>query len=150
MTAAGQQCAARAKEVATPSCLSFEVSHGARVPGGPSVPQQSFRSSPAQKPRVSESDFEDLLPTQGFSSKADRRGPRTIAEMRRRDQARDVDPLKLKVRSGRWGGRGYPGHLCTPRLSERTAHLCGLRRVLGFAKGLQGASRDPGCVRPAP
>lgn len=51
----------------------------------------------AQKPRVSESDFEDLLPTQGFSSKADRRGPRTIAEMRRRDQARDVDPLKLKL-----------------------------------------------------
>ncbi|XP_066241436.1 cyclin-G-associated kinase isoform X1 [Saccopteryx leptura] len=50
-----------------------------------------------QKPRVSENDFEDLLSNQGFSSKADRKGPRTIAEMRRQDQARDTDPLKLKL-----------------------------------------------------
>ncbi|XP_040093661.1 cyclin-G-associated kinase isoform X2 [Oryx dammah] len=49
------------------------------------------------KPRVSENDFEDLLPSQGFSSRADRKGPRTIAEMRRQDQARDLDPLKLKL-----------------------------------------------------
>ncbi|XP_004432258.1 PREDICTED: cyclin-G-associated kinase [Ceratotherium simum simum] len=51
----------------------------------------------AQKPRVSESDFEDLLSSQGFSSKSDKKGPRTIAEMRRQDQARDTDPLKLKL-----------------------------------------------------
>ncbi|CAK6433374.1 unnamed protein product [Pipistrellus nathusii] len=51
----------------------------------------------AQKPRVSENHFEDLLSNQGFSSKADKKGPRTIAEMRRQDQARDVDPLKLKL-----------------------------------------------------
>lgn len=50
-----------------------------------------------QKPRVSETDFEDLLCNHGFSSKADRKGPRTIAEMRRQDQARDTDPLKLKL-----------------------------------------------------
>uniref|UniRef100_A0A8C3W441 Cyclin-G-associated kinase n=1 Tax=Catagonus wagneri TaxID=51154 RepID=A0A8C3W441_9CETA len=49
------------------------------------------------RPRVSEDDFEDLLSNQGFSSRADRRGPRTIAEMRRQDQARDSDPLKLKL-----------------------------------------------------
>lgn len=46
---------------------------------------------------MSENDFEDLLSNQGFSSRADRKGPRTIAEMRRQDQARDSDPLKLKV-----------------------------------------------------
>ncbi|XP_046512108.1 cyclin-G-associated kinase isoform X1 [Equus quagga] len=51
----------------------------------------------AQKPRVSENDFEDLLSNQGFSSKSDKKGPRTIAEMRRQDQARDTDPLKLKL-----------------------------------------------------
>ncbi|XP_040822434.1 cyclin-G-associated kinase isoform X3 [Ochotona curzoniae] len=51
----------------------------------------------AQKPRVSESDFEDLLSGQGFASKADRKGPRTMAEMRRQDLARASDPLKLKV-----------------------------------------------------
>lgn len=50
-----------------------------------------------QKPRVSESDFEDLLSDQGFSSKSDRKGPRTMAEMRRQEQARDADPLKLKL-----------------------------------------------------
>lgn len=53
--------------------------------------------SPGQKPRVSENDFEDLLSNQGFSSKADKRGPRTMAEMRRQDQARGTDPLRLKV-----------------------------------------------------
>ncbi|XP_016051333.1 PREDICTED: cyclin-G-associated kinase isoform X3 [Miniopterus natalensis] len=50
-----------------------------------------------QKLRVSENHFEDLLPNQGFSSKAGKKGPRTIAEMRRQDQARDTDPLKLKL-----------------------------------------------------
>lgn len=61
---------------------------------------------------MSENDFEDLLSSQGFSSRADRRGPRTVAEMRRQDQARDTDPLKLKVgvpRRGRAGGPGSPG-----------------------------------------
>lgn len=46
---------------------------------------------------MSENDFEDLLSNQGFSSKSDKKGPRTIAEMRRQDQARDTDPLKLKL-----------------------------------------------------
>ncbi|XP_073898889.1 cyclin-G-associated kinase isoform X3 [Castor canadensis] len=50
----------------------------------------------AQKPKVSENDFEDLLPSQGFS-KSDRKGPRTMAEMRKQDLARDTDPLKLKL-----------------------------------------------------
>lgn len=52
---------------------------------------------------MSENDFEDLLSNQGFSSRADRKGPRTIAEMRRQDQARDSDPLKLKVQGARAG-----------------------------------------------
>lgn len=58
---------------------------------------------------MSENDFEDLLSNQGFSSRADRKGPRTIAEMRRQDQARDSDPLKLKVQGARAGaGWGAP------------------------------------------
>lgn len=62
--------------------------------------QQTLHPPVGQKPRVSESHFEDLLSNQGFSSKADRKGPRTIAEMRRQGQARDTDPLKLKVCCG--------------------------------------------------
>ncbi|KAG9486304.1 hypothetical protein GDO78_006615 [Eleutherodactylus coqui] len=49
------------------------------------------------KPKVTESDFGDLLTTQGFSSRTDRGGPRTIAEMRRQEMTRDMDPLKLKI-----------------------------------------------------
>ncbi|XP_047422304.1 cyclin-G-associated kinase isoform X2 [Sciurus carolinensis] len=51
----------------------------------------------AQKPKVSENDFEDLLSNQGFSSKSDRKGPKTMAEMRKQDLVRDTDPLKLKL-----------------------------------------------------
>ncbi|XP_041488045.1 cyclin-G-associated kinase isoform X3 [Microtus oregoni] len=63
---------------------------GAREERGVRVP--SF----AQKPKVSENDFEDLLPNQGFS-KSDKKGPKTMAEMRKQDLARDTDPLKLKL-----------------------------------------------------
>ncbi|XP_034155056.2 cyclin-G-associated kinase isoform X1 [Pangasianodon hypophthalmus] len=50
------------------------------------------------KPKVKEDDFEDLLSTQGFASKPDRKGgPRTIAEMRKQELSRDMDPLKLQI-----------------------------------------------------
>ncbi|XP_076992289.1 cyclin-G-associated kinase isoform X3 [Tamandua tetradactyla] len=51
----------------------------------------------AHKAKVSENDFEDLLPDQGFSSKSDKKGPKTIAEMRKQDVAKGTDPLKLKL-----------------------------------------------------
>ncbi|NP_001016350.2 cyclin-G-associated kinase [Xenopus tropicalis] len=49
------------------------------------------------KPKVSESDFGDLLSNHGFSAKTDRGGPKTIAEMRRHELTKDTDPLKLKI-----------------------------------------------------
>uniref|UniRef100_A0AAQ4QYR4 Cyclin G associated kinase n=1 Tax=Gasterosteus aculeatus aculeatus TaxID=481459 RepID=A0AAQ4QYR4_GASAC len=49
------------------------------------------------KPKVKEDDFEDLLSTQGFASRPDRKGPRTIAEMRRQEITKDIDPLKLQI-----------------------------------------------------
>ncbi|KAM4706897.1 cyclin-G-associated kinase isoform 2-T2 [Discoglossus pictus] len=49
------------------------------------------------KPKVKEDDFVDLLPDQGFSTKSDRKGPKTIAEMRRQEMTKDIDPLKLKI-----------------------------------------------------
>ncbi|XP_009868638.1 PREDICTED: cyclin-G-associated kinase-like [Apaloderma vittatum] len=51
----------------------------------------------AQKPKVSENDFEDLLCNQGFSAKSDKKGPKTIAEMRKQEMSKDMDPLKLKI-----------------------------------------------------
>lgn len=43
------------------------------------------------------SDFEDLVSNQGFAFKPDKRGPKTIAEMRRQELTKDMDPLKLQV-----------------------------------------------------
>lgn len=44
---------------------------------------------------MKEDDFEDLV--QGFAPRSDKKGPRTIAEMRREEMTKDTDPLKLKV-----------------------------------------------------
>uniref|UniRef100_A0A3Q4BRB1 Cyclin-G-associated kinase n=1 Tax=Mola mola TaxID=94237 RepID=A0A3Q4BRB1_MOLML len=49
------------------------------------------------KPKVKEDDFEDLVSTQGFGSRSDKKGPRTIAAMRRQEMTKDVDPLKLQI-----------------------------------------------------
>uniref|UniRef100_A0A672HU02 Cyclin-G-associated kinase n=1 Tax=Salarias fasciatus TaxID=181472 RepID=A0A672HU02_SALFA len=49
------------------------------------------------RPKVKEDDFEELLSTQGFSSRMDKKGPRTIAEMRRQELTKEIDPLKLQI-----------------------------------------------------
>uniref|UniRef100_A0A4W3HF38 Cyclin-G-associated kinase n=1 Tax=Callorhinchus milii TaxID=7868 RepID=A0A4W3HF38_CALMI len=49
------------------------------------------------KPKVSMNDFQDLLSDQGFSSTMDKKGPKTIAEMRREELTKEMDPLKLKI-----------------------------------------------------
>ncbi len=49
------------------------------------------------KPKVKRDDFEDLLSTQGFGSKTDKKMPRTIAEMRKQELSKGMDPLKLQV-----------------------------------------------------
>ncbi|XP_063795240.1 putative tyrosine-protein phosphatase auxilin isoform X2 [Pseudophryne corroboree] len=52
-------------------------------------------SDPKQK--VPLNNFEDLLSSQGFNAHKDRRGPRTIAEMRKEEMSKDMDPEKLKI-----------------------------------------------------
>ncbi|XP_006874199.1 PREDICTED: cyclin-G-associated kinase [Chrysochloris asiatica] len=97
-TAQGTSWSPQAKPPSAKACplsrpnyaMNFSVI-GSREERGVRVP--SF----AQKPKVSENDFEDLLPNEGFSSKSDKKGPKTIAEMRKQEMARDTDPLKLKL-----------------------------------------------------
>lgn len=67
------------------SVIGGREERGARGPG----------FGPKQKVKVD--DFEDLLSTQGFASRPDRKGPRTIAEMRRQELTKDIDPLKLQI-----------------------------------------------------
>ncbi|XP_039215606.1 cyclin-G-associated kinase isoform X5 [Crotalus tigris] len=67
------------------SVIGGREERGIRIPGF------------GHKPKVSENDFEDLLSNQGFSAKSDRKGPKTIAEMRKQELSKDMDPLKLKL-----------------------------------------------------
>lgn len=57
----------------------------------------AFLFDAGPKPKVKASDFEDLVSNQGFAFKPDKRGPKTIAEMRRQELTKDMDPLKLQV-----------------------------------------------------
>ncbi|XP_065410055.1 auxilin isoform X6 [Chrysemys picta bellii] len=73
---------------------NYNVSFSA-MPGG----QNDRGKGPANadsKPKVS-ADFEDLLSGQGFNAHKDRKGPRTIAEMRKEEMAKEMDPEKLKI-----------------------------------------------------
>lgn len=52
---------------------------------------------PGAKPRASDANFDDLLSGQGFSGTKEKKGPRTIAEMRKEEMAKEMDPEKLKA-----------------------------------------------------
>lgn len=49
------------------------------------------------KPKASDANFDDLLSGQGFAGAKEKKGPRTIAEMRKEEMAKDMDPEKIKV-----------------------------------------------------
>ncbi|XP_075688890.1 auxilin isoform X2 [Rhinoderma darwinii] len=54
-------------------------------------------AGPEVKPKASADNFEDLLSSQGFNAHKDRKGPRTIAEMRKEEMSKEMDPEKLKI-----------------------------------------------------
>lgn len=76
----------------------------AAAPGGTSVFVEKTAASAGapysngQKAKLTEDTFEDLLGTQGFSGfgKKDT-GPKTIAELRRAEMAKEMDPIKLMI-----------------------------------------------------
>uniref|UniRef100_A0AAY4BT80 Cyclin-G-associated kinase n=1 Tax=Denticeps clupeoides TaxID=299321 RepID=A0AAY4BT80_9TELE len=58
----------------------------------------SVTATSSPKPKVKEDDFGDLLSNHGFSgSKTEKKGPRTIAEMRKQEMSKDMDPQKLQI-----------------------------------------------------
>ncbi|XP_067846486.1 auxilin isoform X2 [Heptranchias perlo] len=71
--------------------VSFTSVIGAREERGPRGPGYVTR------PKVADSNFEDLLSSQGFASQKEKRGPKTISEMRKEEMAKDMDPEKLKL-----------------------------------------------------
>uniref|UniRef100_A0A8C6YN12 Auxilin n=1 Tax=Nothoprocta perdicaria TaxID=30464 RepID=A0A8C6YN12_NOTPE len=70
--------------------VSFSAMPGAQNERGKGPPNAD------SKPKVS-ADFEDLLSGQGFNAHKDKKGPKTIAEMRKEEMAKEMDPEKLKV-----------------------------------------------------
>ncbi|XP_048352564.1 putative tyrosine-protein phosphatase auxilin isoform X1 [Sphaerodactylus townsendi] len=103
---------------------SWQQGSGYSWPQSQSKPQQSMpHSSPQNRPNYNVSftaipgaqndrgkgtgssdskpkgtaDFEDLLSGQGFNAHKDKKGPRTIAEMRKEEMAKEMDPEKLKI-----------------------------------------------------
>ncbi|XP_060087945.1 putative tyrosine-protein phosphatase auxilin isoform X4 [Heteronotia binoei] len=73
---------------------NYNVSFSA-VPGGQNDRGKGTGSSDS-KPKGA-ADFEDLLSGQGFNAHKDKKGPRTIAEMRKEEMAKEMDPEKLKI-----------------------------------------------------
>ena len=53
---------------------------------------------PGPKPRATDANFDDLLSGQGFTGSKEKKGPKTIAEMRKEEMAKEMDPEKLKVK----------------------------------------------------
>uniref|UniRef100_A0A3B3Q2K6 Auxilin n=1 Tax=Paramormyrops kingsleyae TaxID=1676925 RepID=A0A3B3Q2K6_9TELE len=83
-----------------------------RQPGGAS--QWQPQSSPQHRPnynvsfstaagapsaniKITKADFGDLLSGQGFAGNKEKKGPKTIAEMRKEEMAKEMDPEKLKI-----------------------------------------------------
>uniref|UniRef100_A0A6I8NFJ2 Auxilin n=1 Tax=Ornithorhynchus anatinus TaxID=9258 RepID=A0A6I8NFJ2_ORNAN len=72
---------------------NYNVSFSA-APGGPG---DRGKGGAGLEGRSRAADFEDLLSGQGFNAHRDRKGPRTIAEMRKEEMAKEMDPEKLKI-----------------------------------------------------
>uniref|UniRef100_A0A3B5LJZ6 Auxilin n=1 Tax=Xiphophorus couchianus TaxID=32473 RepID=A0A3B5LJZ6_9TELE len=69
---------------------NYNVSFSAMGGGSPSAGGKP-------QPRASEANFDDLLSGQGFAGTKEKKGPRTIAEMRKEEMAKEMDPEKIKI-----------------------------------------------------
>ncbi|XP_055068566.1 auxilin isoform X1 [Misgurnus anguillicaudatus] len=73
--------------------VSFSPMGGAS-PGGTGAKAQPNMGT---RPKVSDANFDDLLSGQGFAGSKDKKGPKTIAEMRKEEMAKEMDPEKIKI-----------------------------------------------------
>ncbi|KAK7888991.1 hypothetical protein WMY93_024551 [Mugilogobius chulae] len=64
--------------------------------GSPSAAGKA-QANMGAKPKASNANFDDLLSGQGFAGTKEKKGPRTIAEMRKEEMAKEMDPEKLKI-----------------------------------------------------
>uniref|UniRef100_UPI0037E76BCA auxilin n=1 Tax=Semicossyphus pulcher TaxID=241346 RepID=UPI0037E76BCA len=75
---------------------NYNVSFSAMGGGSPSAGGK-VQANMGTKPKVSAANFDDLLSGQGFAGTKEKKGPRTIAEMRKEEMAKEMDPEKIKI-----------------------------------------------------
>ncbi|XP_045906523.1 putative tyrosine-protein phosphatase auxilin isoform X2 [Micropterus dolomieu] len=75
---------------------NYNVSFSAMGGGSPSAGGKA-QAGMGSKPKASHANFDDLLSGQGFAGTKEKKGPRTIAEMRKEEMAKEMDPEKLKI-----------------------------------------------------
>ncbi|XP_057696847.1 putative tyrosine-protein phosphatase auxilin isoform X1 [Corythoichthys intestinalis] len=73
---------------------NYNVSFSAAGGGSPSAASKAQMGSWG---KASNANFDDLLSGQGFAGPKDKKGPRTIAEMRKEEMAKEMDPEKIKI-----------------------------------------------------
>ncbi|KAM7388115.1 hypothetical protein PAMP_024316 [Pampus punctatissimus] len=75
---------------------NYNVSFSAMGAGSPSAGVKA-QAAMGTKPKVLDANFDDLLSGQGFAGTKEKKGPRTIAEMRKEEMAKEMDPEKIKI-----------------------------------------------------
>uniref|UniRef100_A0A8C2QAG5 Auxilin n=1 Tax=Cyprinus carpio TaxID=7962 RepID=A0A8C2QAG5_CYPCA len=66
--------------------------------GGASPGATGAKAQPNMgEPKVSDANFDDLLSGQGFAGTKEKKGPKTIAEMRKEEMAKEMDPERIKI-----------------------------------------------------
>ncbi|CAB1432731.1 unnamed protein product [Pleuronectes platessa] len=75
---------------------NYNVSFSPMGGGSPSAAVKA-QAAMGSKPKVLNANFDDLLSGQGFAGAKEKKGPRTIAEMRKEEMAKEMDPEKIKI-----------------------------------------------------
>ncbi|XP_061739686.1 putative tyrosine-protein phosphatase auxilin isoform X3 [Nerophis ophidion] len=76
---------------------NYNISFSPMGGGSPSAGAKAQTGIGPNKPKASDTNFDDLLSGQGFAGAKDKKGPRTIAEMRKEEMAKEMDPEKIKI-----------------------------------------------------
>nr|XP_021329776.1 putative tyrosine-protein phosphatase auxilin isoform X13 [Danio rerio] len=76
---------------------NYNVSFSAMSGASPGAPGPKAQPNMGTRPKVSDANFDDLLSGQGFAGGKEKKGPKTIAEMRKEEMAKEMDPEKLKI-----------------------------------------------------
>ncbi|XDV35774.1 hypothetical protein PO909_005657 [Leuciscus waleckii] len=76
---------------------NYNVSFSSMGGASPGAAGPKAQPNMGTRPKVSAANFDDLLSGQGFAGSKDKKGPKTIAEMRKEEMAKEMDPERLKI-----------------------------------------------------